>query len=51
MMHYAGMIAYRVQGVVLWDQSYQIASTILAVVFGAAALAFGNRPRGLANSK
>ncbi|WP_341223128.1 MHYT domain-containing protein [Loktanella salsilacus] len=45
-MHYAGMIAYRVQGVIFWDQTYLIASIVLAVVFGAAALVFGNRSKG-----
>ena len=32
-MHYTGMAAYRVQGIVSWDLSYLIASIILAVVF------------------
>lgn len=37
-MHYTGMMAYRVQGVVSWDMNYLVASIVLSVVFAAAAL-------------
>ncbi|WP_210168844.1 bifunctional diguanylate cyclase/phosphodiesterase [Aureimonas sp. D3] len=37
-MHYIGMLAYRVQGIVTWDRSFMIASIILACVLAAAAL-------------
>ena len=36
-MHYTGMLAYRVQGIVYWDQGYIIASIGLSVAFSAAA--------------
>lgn len=42
-MHYTGMMAYRVQGIVAWNQAYLAASVILAVVFSAAALHYGVR--------
>ncbi|MDH4981792.1 EAL domain-containing protein [Hyphomicrobium sp. D-2] len=42
-MHYTGMMAYRVQGVVAWNQTYLIASIILAVSLSAAALHYGVR--------
>ena len=44
-MHYAGMIAYRVQGVVYWDYGYLAASIVLAVMFGALAFCCGQRGR------
>lgn len=37
-MHYSGMIAYRVQGLVSWDQSYLVASVTLAALLSALAL-------------
>ena len=37
-MHYTGMMAYRVQGVISWDMTYLVVSIILSVVFSAAAL-------------
>lgn len=37
-MHYTGMMAYRVQGIVSWDMNYLAASIILSVVFATAAL-------------
>lgn len=37
-MHYVGMMAYRVQGIVTWDRPYLIASIVLSVVFSALAL-------------
>lgn len=42
-MHYTGMMAYRVQGVVSWDGAHLIASLILAPAFSAAALHFALR--------
>ncbi|WP_321785479.1 putative bifunctional diguanylate cyclase/phosphodiesterase [Paraburkholderia sp. J94] len=38
LMHYTGMMAYRVQGIVAWNHTYLIASIVLSVVFGALAL-------------
>ncbi|MBO1325165.1 bifunctional diguanylate cyclase/phosphodiesterase [Acetobacter sp. TBRC 12305] len=37
-MHYAGMMAYRVAGVVSWDMRYLAASIVLSVVLSAAAM-------------
>ncbi|MHB0764908.1 putative bifunctional diguanylate cyclase/phosphodiesterase [Stutzerimonas sp. NM35] len=37
-MHYLGMLAYRVQGLVVWEMTYVVASILLAM--GLAALAF-----------
>ncbi|MGV1964191.1 putative bifunctional diguanylate cyclase/phosphodiesterase [Agrobacterium sp. 22-222-1] len=37
-MHYTGMIAYRVAGIVSWDRGYLFTSIIFAVVFSAAAV-------------
>jgi diguanylate cyclase len=42
-MHYTGMVAYRVQGIVSWRPSYLITSVVLAVVFSALALHFAAR--------
>lgn len=42
-MHYTGMLAYRVQGIVSWDMSYLVASVILSVAFTALALHFALR--------
>lgn len=36
-MHYVGMVAYRVDGIVTWDRRYVAASVLLAAGFGAAA--------------
>ncbi|MGB3041852.1 MAG: EAL domain-containing protein [Xanthobacteraceae bacterium] len=36
-MHYAGMIAYRVQGIVSWNEGYVVTSIACAVLFSAAA--------------
>jgi diguanylate cyclase (GGDEF)-like protein len=38
LMHYTGMTAYRVQGLVSWDMSYLVASIVLAVGLSATAL-------------
>jgi len=37
-MHFTGMFAYRVDGIVTWDMGYIIAAIVLAVAFGAAAM-------------
>lgn len=37
-MHYAGMMAYHVDGIVEWDISYVIASVILSVIFAVLSL-------------
>ncbi|WP_255448514.1 bifunctional diguanylate cyclase/phosphodiesterase [Telmatospirillum sp. J64-1] len=42
-MHYSGMIAYRVQGLVSWDMNYLIASILLSVGLTALALHFAMR--------
>jgi len=42
-MHYTGMMAYRVQGIVSWDLHYLVASIVLSVVFSAAALHVATR--------
>ena len=42
-MHYTGMLAYRVQGIISWDMSYLVASIILSVAFTALALHFALR--------
>ncbi|WP_296745059.1 bifunctional diguanylate cyclase/phosphodiesterase [Mesorhizobium sp.] len=37
-MHYTGMAAYRVDGIVEWNTTYLVASVVLSVVFACAAL-------------
>ncbi len=37
-MHYTGMMAYRVEGVVNWDPNFLIASIVLAVILAASAM-------------
>ncbi|MFT8675685.1 MAG: EAL domain-containing protein [Acetobacter sp.] len=37
-MHYTGMMAYRVAGIVSWDTSYLVASIVLSVVLSGAAM-------------
>lgn len=37
-MHYTGMVAYRVQGIVSWDQSYLVASILISCTLAASAL-------------
>jgi diguanylate cyclase (GGDEF)-like protein len=34
-MHYTGMAAYEMQGLIAWDQTYVVASLVLAAIFGA----------------
>ena len=43
-MHYTGMLAYRVEGLVTWNQVYLTASVVLSVALSAAAMAFATRP-------
>ncbi|MFA5963948.1 MAG: EAL domain-containing protein [Sphingomonas sp.] len=38
-MHFVGMMAYRVDGIVEWRQGYVVAAIACAIIFGAAALA------------
>lgn len=45
-MHFTGMFAYRVDGIVTWDGGYIAAAIVLAVVFGAAALHLASRWQG-----
>lgn len=45
-MHYLGMLAYRVQGVVIWDMTHVIASILLAVGLGALAFHLAHRRGG-----
>ena len=42
-MHYTGMLAYRVDGLVTWDQVDLTASILMSVVFSAVALVFATR--------
>ncbi|AUC95259.1 bifunctional diguanylate cyclase/phosphodiesterase [Bradyrhizobium sp. SK17] len=42
-MHYVGMMAYRVQGIVSWDMVYLDASIVLSVVLSGLALHFAMR--------
>lgn len=42
-MHYTGMMAYRVQGIVSWDISYLVASVVLSVTLSTLALQFAAR--------
>ncbi|MFS8112314.1 EAL domain-containing protein [Rhizobium jaguaris] len=42
-MHYTGMMAYRVQGIVSWERSYLVASIFLSVLFSGLALHFAMR--------
>lgn len=43
-MHYLGMSAYRVQGDLVWDRSYVVASVIAGIIFGALATSRVARP-------
>lgn len=43
-MHYTGMAAYIVQGQIVWDQTYVIASLVLSAVFGVLATSRIVRP-------
>lgn len=43
-MHYLGMAAYRVDGLLTWNTDYVVASVLLSVAFGALALNCSMRP-------
>ncbi|WP_117193680.1 putative bifunctional diguanylate cyclase/phosphodiesterase [Rhizobium terrae] len=43
-MHYVGMAAYEVQGVIEWDQRYVVTSLVFAAVFGALSISRVVRP-------
>ncbi|MBP0446506.1 EAL domain-containing protein [Roseomonas sp. SSH11] len=43
-MHYTGMLAYRVQGILTWNPSAVVASVLLATFFSAASLHLAVRP-------
>jgi diguanylate cyclase (GGDEF)-like protein len=46
-MHYLGMVAYRVDGLVAWNWTYVVASVLMSVGFSAAAFdVLGRRMRG-----
>lgn len=45
-MHYVGMMAFHVQGVVLWDHGMVAASVFIGAALGAAALHLGMKRRG-----
>ncbi len=45
-MHYTGMVAYRVDGLVSWDAGYLVTSIALATVFGGLAVELALRPGG-----
>lgn len=49
-MHYTGMMAYRVQGIVSWNMSYLVASIMLSATFSAFALHFAARRNEPADS-
>jgi diguanylate cyclase len=49
-MHYTGMAAYRVDGIVTWDAGYVTASVLCAMVFGATALTI-LRPKKIARHR
>jgi diguanylate cyclase (GGDEF)-like protein len=46
-MHYSGMMAYRVDGLLTWDANYVAASVIIAMAFGAGAVIASARRRRL----
>ena len=46
-MHYTGMMAYRVDGLIAWDWNYVVASVVLSVVLASAALLSLGRVHGL----
>ena len=43
-MHYTGMLAYRVDGIVTWDQVYLTTSVLLSVALSSVAMVFATRP-------
>lgn len=50
-MHYTGMIAYRIEGIIHWDKSYLVASVLLAMGLSTVALFFGAQGDKYARSK
>ncbi|WP_322079635.1 putative bifunctional diguanylate cyclase/phosphodiesterase [Burkholderia cepacia] len=44
LMHYTGMLAWRVEGIVSWDIGYLVASVLLAMTLAALALHLARRP-------
>ena len=48
-MHYTGMMAYRVQGIISWDKAYLLASIVLSVGLSAAAVQIASRKSGRSN--
>lgn len=46
LMHYTGMLAYRVQGIVTWKMPYLIASVVLSVALSSLALVVASRRAG-----
>ena len=46
-MHYTGMMAYHVDGIIQWDTPYVVASLIIAVLFGMATFAASARQHRL----
>ncbi|NIE66371.1 EAL domain-containing protein [Burkholderia sp. Ax-1719] len=49
LMHYTGMTAYRVEGIVMWSRPYLVVSIVFSVVFGALAFDQASRKPGAAN--
>jgi NO-binding membrane sensor protein with MHYT domain len=49
-MHYTGMVAFRIDGMVAWDTPYLVASIVLAALFGALSLHAALR-RGAARNR
>ncbi|MET0169472.1 MAG: bifunctional diguanylate cyclase/phosphodiesterase [Aliihoeflea sp.] len=49
-MHYTGMLAYRVDGLINWNASYIAASIVVAIAFSMVALHFANTRRTVALS-
>ncbi|MGX9394090.1 putative bifunctional diguanylate cyclase/phosphodiesterase (plasmid) [Nitrobacteraceae bacterium UC4446_H13] len=43
-MHYTGMIAYRVQGIVIWEKSYLVTSVVLSIGLSAVAMHIAVKP-------
>ncbi|MFG6592006.1 MHYT domain-containing protein [Sulfitobacter sp. 1A12157] len=50
-MHYTGMVAYRIEGMIHWDRNYLVASVVLAMVLSIVALSFGGQGEKYARSK
>ncbi|UWU26103.1 EAL domain-containing protein (plasmid) [Rhizobium sp. CB3060] len=50
-MHFAGMMAYRVQGIVSWNKSYLAVALVLSVVLSALSLHLGMRARASATTQ